>query len=408
MQMSIQSSDRRVRHGLVALGIILASAVGVRAFSSRTPAIEYKAASPEVRATWIYVGKGSKFSNDPATGRQEVITLVDKLADANFNLLLPWVRSEYATALEDPAYQKGEPLASWDPLQVMISEAQRRGMKVHLWFAFTVGKSPAAPEFDPAKGGDPSWAARRVNELVPDVATGKVKPMVKIDACPQHPGERQFDISMINRLLDRYPYITGVHIEEPGYRFPVTPAECVCDLCQSLFRSQYGKDLISNINSKEADDFRSQATTAFIQALRQDLNARPGSPTLSVNGGYSSVLDRHVGRDWLNWNRVGLLDFYAAQEYTPNPNTFRVMTKRVVGDMSPLPVLSGIAVQWSHSTGGMEYNNADTAIQEVNDSRSYGAKGQVFYWAQALSDDLLRALKSGPYSQPAPLPSYVK
>src|SRR5437867_1902570 len=111
----------------------------------------------EARGVWLHL---SGFSADAVQGKREVHQMVERLAKANFNFIMPWVLSEYAAALTDTNYQSAARTAKWDALGELAREAARGGMQVHLWYSFTHYKSPQSPDFNPSHGGSPSWAAR--------------------------------------------------------------------------------------------------------------------------------------------------------------------------------------------------------------------------------------------------------
>src|SRR5207247_1873438 len=95
--------------------------------------------SREARGVWLHL---SDFTADPAKGKSEVHQAVERLANANFNLVMPWVLSEYAAALTNTNYLAAAPTAAWDVLGELSREAGRRGMQIHLWYSFTYYKSP--------------------------------------------------------------------------------------------------------------------------------------------------------------------------------------------------------------------------------------------------------------------------
>jgi uncharacterized lipoprotein YddW (UPF0748 family) len=70
--------------------------------------------------------------SDSEKGRREVHEFVQRIVEANFNIIFPWVRSEYVAALEDEAYQKAVPIAKWDALGELVQVAHERGLQVHL------------------------------------------------------------------------------------------------------------------------------------------------------------------------------------------------------------------------------------------------------------------------------------
>ncbi len=350
----------------------------------------------EARAVWMH--PESQFSSDPQKGRQEVRQFVDRIANANFNLILPWVRSEYVAALTDEDYQKSVPIAKWDALGELIKAAHEKGLAVHLWYSFTYYKSANSPDFNPKHGGNPAWAARRIDELVPDKTTGKVVPRRMADVCPLHPEARQWQLNLIDKMLDLYPSLSGVHIEEPGYGYE---GNCVCDLCLQLFKSIYGFDETEDVNGPQAEDLKCMGTTDFMRQLREQIQKRNPKLVLSTNGGYSWRSDRRLGRDWGRWARLGWLDFYAAQVYTTNADAFRQRAQTVISDIGQdCAVFIGIAAEWS---GGK--NTVETVLKQIEIARQLGAKGIVLFHGKALTDEYLTALKARPFKGKAALPA---
>ncbi len=348
-------------------------------------------APPEARGIWVHL---THFNADPVQGKAEVKAFVDRYADANFNLVLPWVLSEYMAALTDPAYHDSQPTAKWDALGELVRRANERHLQVHFWYSFTYYKSARSPEFNPQHGGNPAWAARRVQ---PPKEAGQpptvTSPMS--DVCPMHPEARAWQVKLLESMLDRYPGI-AIHIEEPGFG---TPGSCVCDLCQSLFRQIYGADLVASINTPQAEDFRCIGMTECIRELRAKLEKRTPRPILSVNGGPLWRSDRKLGRDWKRWAELGWLDYYASQNYMPNLDNFTRYTQGILKDLQPCPVFIGIGVEWS---GGA--TPLPTVAQEVEKARELGASGVILFSASALTDSDLATLKSGPFKRPADYP----
>jgi len=343
--------------------------------------------SVEARGVWLHL---SDFSADAEQGKVQVRKAVKRLADANFNLILPWVVSEYVAALTDTNYLQIAPNAKWDALGELVREAHERGLKVHLWYSFTYYKSPRSPEFDPKHGGSPEWAARSLTAF-----NGKTNLMT--DVCSTRGESRLWELKLIESLLNRYPDISGVHIEEPGYGYPES---CVCERCRLLF-GKYGKDLEKVINTLLAEDFRCQGTSLFIEELRKRMDKRNPKPILSVNGGPFWKNDRSLGRDWKHWAEVGLLDYYASQNYSSDFDTFKSYTQTILSDLpNTCPVFVGIGIKWS---GGE--TPLPVALQQVDYARSRGAKGILFFSAKSLTDDYLNALKAGPFKTPAAYPA---
>lgn len=347
----------------------------------------------EVRAVWMH--PELLFSADPETGRQEVRRFVERVANANFNLIFPWVRSEYVAALTDENYQKSMPIAKWDALGELIKVAHEKGLQVHLWYSFTNYKSRGSPEFNPKHGGSLQWAARRIDELVPDKVTNKITPRRMTDVCPLHSEAREWELNLIEKILDRYPLLSGVHIEEPGYRYN---DDCVCDLCLQEFKSIYGFDETKDVSGPQAEDLKSLGTSEFMRKLHESLRKRNPKLVLSTNGSFSWKSDRQLGRDWKHWAQLGWLDSYAAQIYTADITTFQTRTQTVISDLGKYcSVLIGIDVRGK--------NTVEVVLKEVDVARQLGAKGFVFFRGDVLTDEYLSALKAGPFKHAAILPT---
>lgn len=353
---------------------------------------------PEVEVRIMVVHPEQMFDADPAKGKQQVKDLVGKIAGANFNLILPWTQSGYLAALEDAECRKDHPTAAWDALGMLIDEAGQRGIETHLWYSFTDYKTASSPEFNPRTKGNPQWAARRLDEFVPDSKTGKVVPRRMDCVCPQHPGARRWHIDTLSRALDRYPRVTGVHIEEPGYGYL---GYCVCDLCREVFPKLYGTPMEKAVNTPEAEDFATMGTGAFMRDLRNMLLKRNPKLIFSTNGGYNWRGDRRLGRDWARWARNGWLDFYLTQIYLQQMDAYRqrlsVTLKDLKGDCE---VYAVVAFKWS---GGQ--NTVDTIVGQIEETRRLGVKGIGLFSAGSCTDELYERLRTGPFRKPAKLPN---
>jgi uncharacterized lipoprotein YddW (UPF0748 family) len=360
------------------LGLLFYIAIGAAA----------AAGGVEVRAVWMPLE--GHVSEDPAKGVVELQAMIDKLANANFNTVLLFIRSDYLVALDDEAYRKPSPLAAWDAVGKAIDLCDQHGLKVEAWYSFTHYKSPASPEFDPKQGGDPAWASVALGELGSSTRS-------MLDCCPMHANARAWQLKLIKRLLKRYPKLSGVHLEEPGYGYA---DRCACDRCQQTFQAVYEAPLKRSFGGERNIDLRCLATTAFVRDLHSFLRKEKPNLKLAVNGGPDWRVDRSLGRDWRRWADFAWLDYYAAQVYTPDVVAFTQQSQSVLTSMQGrCPVYIGMAAKWS----GGETTPAILA-QEVAKARELGADGVALYHASALMEGYLDALKAGPFKEPAKWP----
>jgi uncharacterized lipoprotein YddW (UPF0748 family) len=333
------------------------------------------------------------FDADPVKGKEQVRVAVRRLAEAHFNLILPWTTSGYLVALDHPEYLAFHPTARWDALGVLVDEASRAGLAVHLWYAFSEDRSRNSPDFDPRVGGNPEWAARRIRESVPDPRTGKVMPCRWDDVCPLHPEARQWQGALLGKTFQRYPALKGIHIEEPGY----DNGQCVCDLCLKVFPEIYGKPLPESIRSFEADDFRAVGTTAFMSGLYHLLQKDHPHLVFSTNGDYDWPGDRMKGRNWASWAGLGWLNYYVPQVYMSDVGMFRRglgSAMKILGQRCT--TYAGIGVRWDGGT-----NSAEQIVSQIEAAREMGAGGVVLFSGDAVSDELFHSLVRGPFRLPA-------
>jgi len=345
------------------------------------------ASGKEARGVWIHPERS--FPAEEKEGRAKVRAIVERYARANFNLLLPWTRSEYLAALESPEYAARHPIARWDALGALIEEARRVGIGVDMWYSFTDYRSPSSPEFNPAVGGDPGWAARKF----PVDTTGPDRVM---NVCPQHYQARTWQMNQLIRALARYSGLRGLHIEEPGYR---EKGYCACDLCQRVFLELHGNPLPENLDSQEAQDFRTIGASAFVWELLQAARAKHPKLVFSANGGHDWEHDRMIGRDWGRWGRAGWLRYFAPQVYVTGIDEFRRKTQKTMTDLgSACPVYVGIGFEWS--TGR---NTPAEVVRQIEQARSIGAPGVILFHGAAFTDEMFRLLEQGPFRKRAEL-----
>jgi uncharacterized lipoprotein YddW (UPF0748 family) len=366
--------------------------VFIGALSSSTLAAESDVAplNTEARGIWVHL---SDFSAEPVEGARQIREFVNKVADANFNFILPWVLSDYVAALTHTNYLTTNPAAQWDSLGVLINAAAQRGMPAHIWYSFTYYKSAQSPEFNPIQGGRPEWSAKRLEP-------GSKITMPMTDVCASNPEARQWQLKLIDRMVDRYTNLAGIHIEEPGYGYT---GNCGCERCQALFKQLYGASELDDINGPRSQDLKCLGTTDFIRQLRARLLQRNARLILSVNGGTDWQGDRTLGRDWRHWAERGWLDYYAAQCYTGDHPYFRSLMKKAVLDLAPTPVFAGIHIR---SSGGT--NPLPSILKEIEIARECGVSGIILFSGSSLFHEHLAALKQGPFKSPASYPTLTR
>jgi uncharacterized lipoprotein YddW (UPF0748 family) len=331
---------------------------------------------------------------DEVEGKKQIKAEVDRYAAANFTHILPWTTTEYLTALDHEEYRKDHPTARWNSLQYLTEEASKAGLEVHLWYSFTEYRQDNSPEFNTMLGGNPEWKAKRLDEIRPDQTMYKFEWHKVPSVCPQHFAARKMMQTELDGALARFPKMTGLHIEEPGY---ATTGYCVCDLCQSVYKQLNGENLPDVMTSQKAEDFRTLGCSAFMEETRDMLAKKHPDIVFSANGGFNWRHDRLRGRDWGRWALSGWLRYYISQVYQTDINLFREQLALTLDDIGEAcPVIAGIAID---SSSGK--SNITNVTQQIEASRELGAPGVLLFHGAAFTDADLQTLKAGPFEKPA-------
>ncbi len=182
---------------------------GLQARGQSPPAKAYP--DGQIRAIWCAPPKAT--SREP--GLREIAGNLDKVRACGLNTLFVWTESLYAASLLRPDLAKPDPRAAWDGFGETIRAAKERRMQVHAWYSPWIYKeSSRAVELRE----HPDWAAVNAKGVAD-----------KEGVCLARPEVRRFELDLMAQLVERYPDLAGIHIEEPGYNWG--GPFCYCDYC---------------------------------------------------------------------------------------------------------------------------------------------------------------------------------
>ncbi len=175
----------------------------------------------ELRGAWIatvanidYPSSGFASSETKTT---ELIALLDRLKTAGINAVFFQVRTEcdalYQSHIEPWSYwltgrQGKAPVPFFDPLQIAITEAHKRGMELHAWLnpyraVKTFGEYELSPEHVTQR--HPEWIL-------------SFRDLKMLD--PGLPAVRNYILSIVDDLISRYD-VDGIHFDD--YFYPYGP-----------------------------------------------------------------------------------------------------------------------------------------------------------------------------------------
>jgi len=318
-----------------------------------------------------------------AEGPEAVAPVVDRLARAGFDLIIPFVECGDGSVKYHSEIAHIDPASEdWDLLAVLAQEAQKAGLKVH-------------PCLDPFRAGARSpiqeeslYERNREGELLPWL-------------CPASEEAHQVKLDLYEELMDRYP-IVGVHMDHIRYH---SEDECFCERCRSGFKAEAGIDPLEIGKVSEFNAFRERALnrkhpawakwvewragwiTRFVEELSALTKGKGKELSAAVFMEYPECIV-YEGQDWGDWGERGLVDFMMPMTYTNSPLMVKRRTRNHVAQVKGgCHVWEGLGKRSSRSVMSTE-----ALVAQIKASIEEGAEGIVIFAYSSLTDEDLAAL----------------
>ncbi len=375
-----------------------------------TPTAEhYAALDPvrdfdEVRALWVV--------RYTMTSEESIRTMIDEAEKAGINTLLVQVRGRADAFYRSSIEPLGESVRGgddFDPLQLTIDEAHRRGIAVHAWvnthLVWGVSAAPRSPEH--LANARPDWLAvprdlGRSMAGVDPFSSGFLETLVQyardrpqtvegVYSSPSHPEVQNRVHAVWMDLAARYD-LDGIHFDYIRFpsgdydyslgaleRFRLWVRPSLSPERFAALDAAYSSDLYAFVEG-EADAwaaFRRDQVTRLVERIYRDVKAR--NPRMVVSA--AVIADAELAfadrfQDWRGWLRDGVLDIAVPMAYTPDSvrfeNLVRVARESVA---DPRRVWAGIGAYMTTAEGAMEM---------IDIARTYGTGGVVLFsydWA---------------------------
>jgi uncharacterized lipoprotein YddW (UPF0748 family) len=331
------------------------------------------------KAVWSNPG------TDYADGPDSVGPMVDRLARAGFDLIVPVVKGGGGYVSYHSRIGKVHPrFQAWDPLRVLAEEAKAAGMKVHPWMC-------VFHEGEESRLFGKDETLRMVNR------DGGPTPW----ACPASEAVRTYERSLFQEVMDEYD-VAGVHMDYIRYN---SEDVCFCERCRSGFKAETGTDPLDigkvsefNVHSERGKnrkhpdwpawvEWRAGWVTKFVEELSGSVKDRGKELSAAV---FMEVPECVVyeGQNWGDWGERGLVDVMMPMTYTNSTLMVRQRTRNHIAQ-----VKGGCPV-WAGLGKGSSRSILSTAMlaEQVQGAREEGAQGIVVFSHAALTDDDLVAL----------------
>jgi uncharacterized lipoprotein YddW (UPF0748 family) len=346
----------------------------------------------ETRAVWLDKAQIKE-------GPEEIIRIIDALADANFNTI--YVNTYFQGYVIYPGSSfipQHKDFGGWDPLELIISEAHKRGMLVEAWteYGFYCYYTPDASK-DPYPGPilqqHPDWASVSADGT-PYLHSKEWGDFYVLS--PAHPDAQQFIINLFKEMVTRYDF-DGIDVDRIRY---ATGDFCYSDYVRDRVKRELGfdplevrpksgkypvPDQISGTDTGSMSDFdprflefvewRKDRLTQFMADLSRTL--RSVRPDLVIT---SAVVSPEVinekGQDWPTWLKKGYLD-------TVSPMLYAADIATAVDNA--LILSGGHTMMFGISC---DSNSPEVVKRQIEEAREKGASGFSLWYAHKVDDDL--------------------
>lgn len=283
----------------------------------------------ELRGVWVATVANIDWPSRPGlpadSQRAELMAIFDRAEALHLNAVVfqvrphgdalyrselePW--SEYLTGAQ------GENDPGWDPLEVAVAEAHRRGMELHAWFnpyraSHPIAKSPPAPT--------------HISRTHPEVVR-RYGRYLWMD--PGEPLVQEHTLRVILDVVRRYD-VDGVHIDDYFYPYPEKDsAGATLDFPDEPSWQRYR----ASGGRLARDDWRRENVNTLVRRLDQEIHrAKPWvkfgiSPFGIWRPGYppqiTTSFDQYamLYADARKWLRSGWGDYFSPQLYWPIART---------------------------------------------------------------------------------------
>jgi len=348
--------------------------------------------SPEVeaRAVWL---TGTELLKP----REEIIAMLDALADANFNAVLldTWFRGYviYPGSKLVPQYPQAESVG--DVLSWVIPEAKKRGFQVQAWpeygfYAYHTMDATKDSSKGPILDKHPKLMAVTADgsSFIHNPTFGDFYSM-----CPANPESHKLLADLYVETMTKYDF-DGLNLDR--LRFP-SGEFCHCQHCQAGFEKATGTKLAAfDAGTSAANSFLewkrnklADGVETIVKAVRA---ARPDAQITAYVVGPDEMHEK--AQSWDLWVKRGLLDMISVSMYGPDIRPAAEKARAILGKKANILVAA-----ISAGTG-----DSDVLLRNISFARTLTPLGQFVWYAVDVMDDL-DELKAGPYLKAAKWPA---
>jgi len=354
-----------------------------------------------VRALWVV--------RTTLTSPEKIRQLVSSAADNGFNTLIVQIRGRgdayYDSRVEPRAIELKDQPASFDPLALTLSEARKRGLKVHAWINTNLlGNLDALPVSpDHVYNKHPEWlavpkpvAAELYNMSPRDPAyRQKIVEWSKANrgelegvyTGPANPKVRDHIYNIWMDVLKRYP-VDGLHFDyvrfaSPDFDYSRTSLEKFRKWLEPQLSADERKRLkdalktnplaAPEMHAAKFADFQREQVTTLVERIYRAVKKREPEALVSaaVFANDENAYTRRF-QDWRRWLQMGILDVACPMAYSTDTAVFQkqIEVATTTAHNANRKVWAGI---------GAYRIPSESAVEKINVARALNAEGFILF-----------------------------
>ncbi|MEH2108892.1 glycoside hydrolase family 10 protein [Nostoc sp.] len=351
----------------------------------------------ETRGIWL-----TTTDSKVLRSKERIAEAMDFLAETGFNVVFPVVWNKAVTLYPSQTMQQTfgveiDPMfVGRDPLEEVVIEARRVGLKVIPWFEYGFASSYNL------NGGvllqkKPEWAARDFNGNL--LKKNGFEWLNALD-----PQVQEFLLNLVLEVANNYD-VDGVQGDD---RFPALPCEGGYDeVTVNRYRQEFDRNPPQNPKDRQWLQWRADILTEYLARLYREVKAVNPNLLVAIAPNIHDWAFQEYLQDSPAWLKRGIVDMIQPQIYRRDFGSYSAIADKLVNQQftdATLPKLApGILMKLGSYCISSEY-----LVQAIEYNRQLGIQGEVFFFYEGLRENnntLAKVLRNGPYAKSASFPT---
>ncbi|MDD5115775.1 MAG: family 10 glycosylhydrolase [Candidatus Omnitrophica bacterium] len=369
-----------------------------------------RAQEEPARGVWISVFS----ARDVLYSKEDVDKLITRCKKAKINeIYLQFFQSGNAyydsKVCDKKKYDEMVKAAGMDTLDLLLREAQENKIKVFAWVnVLSLGRNDQADILK--KYGNSILTLDQYKR------TSRIESKTELDKYylrenqiflePGDPRITEYMLTVINEIVNRYPLISGVHLDYIRYPSPVPfiPGSRFKKFGLTYgygpenlrrFTEKTGINPLQTLNNEDEylawDNWKRQQVTELVRKISSLVKLK--SADLEISCAVIPLTERayaNAFQDWSDWLEEGIVDYVVLMSYTKDNQFIKEVIKSALGNRGKGRIYAGIGLF-------LMKNIPDLFFNQYRIVTDLSVDGIVFFSIDDLDDGIVDFLGSKPY-----------